>query len=155
MWEKLRLFKVRLKQLARNPRRDSYELARSCPVLPGLARSCPVLPGLARSGVFFKSFYIFIVQAVCMSERAIVLTKLKLDRISIEGHHSQNHKIAVAHSLCILAIRFRKETPLKIWFWGGSVFWPELLGANGSEIRRIRHFDHYFQRFSIFTNLWK
>ena len=53
-------------------------------------------------------------------------------------------KIAVLAlcQLCILAIRVRNETPLKIWFW------PELLGVNGSEIWRIRHFEYILKRFS-------
>ena len=52
----------------------------------------------------------------------------------------KNDKIAVARSLCVGLIRSRKETPIKIKFYGGSVFWPEMFRANLSEIQQISHF---------------
>ena len=67
---------------------------------------------------------------------------------------SRNHKIAIACSICMLAIRFRNKTPLNFWFWGGSAFWPELLGANGSEIWWILCFESYFLPYFLNENPW-
>ena len=55
----------------------------------------------------------------------------------------------VSCSPCILAIQVRKQTPLKIWFWGGSVFWPKLLRIKLGEI----HITVDFQHFHRFVNI--
>ena len=65
-----------------------------------------------------------------------------------------NDKIAVARSLCSRLIRSRKETPTKIKFYGGSVFWPEMFRANLSEIQQIYRYEFWVSKFPRFSKIF-
>ena len=80
------------------------------------------------------------------------LTK-KNRKIYILGD-KKNDKIAVARSLCVGLIRSRKETPIKIKFYGGSVFWPEMFRANLSEIQQICRFEFWVPKLSRFSKIF-